>query len=277
MSDRSSQNNSTRRRKMNKRKQQPTPQVPVKDADVPMRLNRFLARAGVASRREADTIIADGRITINGTVVTELGTKVAPTDLVAVDGRPVQPKGPVYVLLNKPKDTITTKDDEKDRRTVMDLLSLSEDEMSALFPVGRLDRDTTGVLLLTNDGDLAHRLMHPRYEVEKLYAVTTVESVKPDQLDRLRDGVTLEDGIAKADHASYLGDNHRHVALQIHEGRNRQVRRMFEALGHEVRALDRTHYAGLDLNSLRRGRWRRLKPHEINALRRKVKLKPIVF
>ena len=279
MGDRSPQNRSTRRRKMNKRKKQATPSAttPVQDADAPMRLNRFLARAGVASRREADTLIAAGRITINGTVVTELGTKVVPTDLVAVDGRPVRPKGPVYVVLNKPRDTITTKDDEKDRRTVMDLLSLSEDEMSALFPVGRLDRDTTGVLLLTNDGDLAHRLMHPRYEVEKLYAVTTAEPVKPDQLDRLREGVVLDDGLARADHASYLGENHRHVALQIHEGRNRQVRRMFEALGHDVRALDRTHYAGLDLDSLRRGRWRRLQPHEINALRRKVKLKPIVF
>jgi 23S rRNA pseudouridine2605 synthase len=159
----------------------------------------------------------------------------------------------------------------------MDLIELPEGEKSALFPVGRLDRGTTGVLLLTNDGDLAHRLMHPRYGVEKLYVVTTARPVKPHELARLREGVPLEDGPAQADHAAYVGDDPREVAVQIHEGRNRQVRRMFEALGHTVEALDRTHYAGLDLQRLRRGRWRRLEPHEINMLRRKVKLKPIVF
>jgi len=243
----------------------------------PMRLNRFMAKAGIASRREADTIIAEGRVRVNGTTVTELGTKVSPDDEVTFDGRSVNPKSPLYVLLNKPKDTITTKEDEKGRMTVMDAVTLPEGEKASLFPVGRLDRDTTGILLLTNDGDLAHRLMHPRYEVEKLYHVTTAEPVKPDQIDRLRNGVELEDGPAKADHVSYVGDNQKHVALQIHEGRNRQVRRMFEALGHTGKALERSHYAGLNLNDLRRGKWRKLKPHEINALRRKVKLKTIVF
>jgi 23S rRNA pseudouridine2605 synthase len=278
MPDRRSQDHSTRRRKQARRKEStPSPPPSVLDAEAPIRLNRFLARAGVASRREADALIAGGHVSVNGAVVTALGTKVSPKDDVAVDGRPVRPRGPVYVLLNKPKDTITTKSDERERQTVMDLLDLPEGEKSALFPVGRLDRSTTGVLLLTNDGDLAHRLMHPRYLVEKLYVVTTAEPVKPDALDRLREGVELDDGTAKADHAGYVGDDHREVALQIHEGRNRQVRRMFEALGHEVKALDRTRYAGLDLSGLRRGRWRRLQPHEINALRRKVKLKPIVF
>ena len=189
----------------------------------------------------------------------------------------MSPKSPLYILLNKSKDTITTKDDEKGRSTVMDTVTLPEGEKASLFPVGRLDRDTTGILLLTNDGDLAHRLMHPRYEVEKLYHVTTAEPVKPDQIDRLRDGVELDDGLAKADHISYVGDDRKRVALQIHEGRNRQVRRMFEVLGHTVKALERSHYAGLYLNDLRRGKWRKLKPHEINALRRKVKLKAIVF
>jgi 23S rRNA pseudouridine2605 synthase len=242
-----------------------------------VRLNRFLARAGVASRRDADVLIAEGRVTVNGAAVTALGTKVAPSDAVAVDGRAVRPQGPVYVLLNKPKDTITTRSDEKDRRTVMDLVDLPAGEKDALFPVGRLDRGTTGVLLLTNDGDLAHRLMHPRFGVRKLYVVTTAEPVRPHELERLRDGIELDDGAAKADQAGYVGDDPREVAVQIHEGRNRQVRRMFEALGHAVTALDRTHYAGLDLAGLRRGRWRRLQPHEVNALRRKVKLKPIVF
>lgn len=242
-----------------------------------MRLNRFIAKAGIASRREADNIISEGRVSVNGATVVELGTKVSREDEVAVDGRPVSPKSPLYVLLNKPKDTITTKDDQKDRTTVMDVVTLSEKEKSSLFPVGRLDRDTTGILLLTNDGDLAHRLMHPRYEVEKLYHVTTEKPVKPDQLDVLREGIELDDGPAKADHISYVGDDHRHVALQIHEGRNRQVRRMFEALDHTVRTLERSRYAGLNLEDLRRGKWRKLKPHEINALRRKVKLKPIIF
>ncbi len=272
---------STRRRKVRERKQRqdggPSPAPSALKPDEPVRLNRFLARAGVASRREADALIAAGRVTVNGEVVTALGTKVTPSDDVAFDGHPVRPAAPVYVLLNKPRDTITTKDDERDRRTVMDLLDLPAHQKAALFPVGRLDRDTTGALLLTNDGDLAHRLMHPRYGVEKLYVVTTTEAVKPDQLDRLRLGVELEDGPASADHVGYVGDDRRTVALQIHEGRNRQVRRMFEVLGHEVRALDRTHYAGLDLTGLRRGRWRRLQPHEVNALRRRVKLKSIVF
>lgn len=276
MADRpNSQGRSTQRRKQQQRRAAaPAPSI---DPETPIRLNRYIARAGVSSRREADTLIAEGRVSVNGAVVTELGTKVSPSDDVSVDGRPIRPKGPAYFLLNKPKDTITTKSDEKGRRTVMDLLDLPLGEKSALFPVGRLDRDTTGALLLTNDGDLAHRLMHPRYLVEKLYVVTTRQPVKPHEIEALREGVTLEDGVAQADHAGFVGDDAREVALQIHEGRNRQVRRMFETLGHEVTALERTHYAGLDLQGLRRGRWRRLQPHEINALRRKVKLKPIVF
>lgn len=279
MSERPRINKSTRRRKMVQRRhgRKKEESVPLQAETSPMRLNRFLAKAGIASRREADTIISEGRVSVNGAAVIEMGTKVSPEDSVTVDGRPVGPKNPLYVILNKPKDTITTKDDEKDRTTVMDVVGLDDDDKSSLYPVGRLDRDTTGILVLTNDGDLAHRLMHPRYEVEKLYVVTTTESLKPDQIERLRTGVELDDGPAKADHIDFVNDDHRQVALQIHEGRNRQVRRMFEALGHTVRALERTHYAGLNLNNLRRGKWRKLNPHEINALRRKVKLKSIVF
>ncbi|MEM8599645.1 MAG: pseudouridine synthase [Bacteroidota bacterium] len=233
----------------------------------------MIAQAGLCSRREADTWIAAGRVSVDQVTVTTLGLKVTPEQDVHVDGRLITPRKLAYVLLNKGKDTITTTDDEHDRRTVLDLLP---NELQDLFPVGRLDRDTTGGLVLTNDGDLAHRLMHPRYEIEKVYVVHTRESVKPHQLDQLRQGIQLEDGPARADHAVYPGESHHEVALSLHEGRNRQVRRMFEALGHEVTALDRIRYAGLSLDGLRRGRWRRLDVHEINALRRAVKLKALV-
>lgn len=279
MARRAQNNKSVRRRKMAQRRGSKTAAEWSKpDAHAgPMRLNRFLAKAGVASRRESDEIIAAGRVSINGVVVKELGVKVGDEDEVMVDGKSVSPKAPVYILLNKPKNCITTKDDEKGRQTVMDVVSLPENESGSVFPVGRLDRDTTGLLLLTNDGDLAHRLMHPSYNVEKLYVISTADTVKSDQLEMLRDGVELDDGVAKADHIAFVGEDHRKVALQIHEGRNRQVRRMFEALGHSVKHLDRTHYAGLTLKGVRTGKWRRLRNSEINSLRRKVKLKPIVF
>ncbi len=242
----------------------------------PVRLNKYLARAGVASRREADAIIEAGRVTVNGEVVTEMGVKVVPADRIEVDGQPITPSDLVYVLLNKPPDAITTVTDDRGRRTVMDLVSLPEDEKSALFPVGRLDRETTGALLLTTDGELAHRLMHPRYGAVKLYQVRLDQPISEADLDHLRTGVDLDDGPAAADHAAFLGDRQT-IGLQLHEGRNRQVRRMMEALGRRVEALDRVGYAGLDLSGLRRGRWRRLEPHEVNALRRSVKLKPVVF
>jgi 23S rRNA pseudouridine2605 synthase len=242
-----------------------------------VRLNRFLARAGVASRREADTLIADGRVTVDGEVVTELGTRVTLGQNVVVDGKPVRPQDLVYLLVNKPTDTITTVSDERGRRTVIDLLGLGSEETQGLFPVGRLDRDTTGALLLTTDGELGHRLMHPRYGAEKVYLIETAEPVSATQFDALRQGVDLDDGPARPDAVLRVDGDPRRLALQLHEGRNRQVRRMIEAIGHEVRALERTHYAGLDLTGLRRGRWRKLEPHEINALRRLVKLKPIIF
>ena len=255
----------------------PPDAAPRPERDAPMRLNKFLARAGVGSRREADTVIADGRVRVNGEVTTEMGVQVAPDDRVEVDGQPIRPTDLAYVLLNKPTDTITTVTDDRGRQTVMDLVSIPDRLKSALFPVGRLDRQTTGALLLTTDGELAHRLMHPSYGAVKLYRVTVNEALTALDLERLRKGVELDDGPARADQAMFIGTDKRDLGLQLHEGRNRQVRRMIEALGRRVVSLDRVGYAGLDLEGLRRGRWRRLEPHEVNALRRSVKLKPIVF
>ncbi|WP_094547394.1 pseudouridine synthase [Rubricoccus marinus] len=265
-----------RKRASRANRQRPEPQAPASITEE-VRLNRFLARAGVASRRGADDIIAERRVRVNGEIVTEMGSKVSPTDRVEVDGRPITPAGLVYILLNKPTDTITTADDEKGRKTVLDLVDLEGGEGDALFPVGRLDRNTTGALLLTTDGDLAHRLMHPRYGANKLYLATTERPVTAPEIEALRAGVELEDGLAKADQVGYVDEDKRKVALALHEGRNRQVRRMLEHLGHEVNALERVGYAGLDLSGLRRGRWRRLQAHEVNMLRRSVKLKAIVF
>jgi 23S rRNA pseudouridine2605 synthase len=268
---------STRRRSIRRRKERqddmPEAAPPLKGV---VRLNRFIAQAGLCSRRTADEWIVAGRVTVNGEVTKEMGTKVDTVkDLIEVDGRPIQPQGLIYVLLNKPRDTITTTDDERDRRTVMDLLD-AKVRMKGVVPVGRLDRNTTGVLILTNDGDLTHRLMHPRYEVEKLYQIEVDRSVSAEDLERLLTGVDLEDGPAKADQVTFLDAPHR-VGMSLHEGRNRQVRRMFEALGYEVQKLERVSYAGLSTEGLGRGKWRLLEPHEVNHLRRSVKLKPAVF
>lgn len=266
-----------RRRRQAERKARRPDTAPRPEAEGPVRLNKYLARAGVASRREADALIEAGRVSVNGETVTEMGVKVEDTDRIEVDGQPVRPANLVYILLNKPKDAITTVTDDRGRRTVMDLVEIPETEKAALFPVGRLDRDTTGALLLTTDGELAHRLMHPRYGAVKIYVVHLDASVTESDLDRLRAGVDLDDGPARADHAAFVRSDRRVIGLQLHEGRNRQVRRMIEALGRRVEALERVEYAGLSLAGLRKGRWRRLEPHEVNALRRSVKLKPIVF
>lgn len=272
---------SVRRRHQAERKERandgPPDSVARPDPEGPVRLNKFLARAGVGSRREADTVIASGRVRVNGEVTTEMGVQVSPDDRVEVDGQPIRPTDLAYILLNKPTDTITTVTDDRGRQTVMDLVSIPDRIKSALFPVGRLDRHTTGALLLTTDGDLAHRLMHPSHGAVKLYKVTLNEALTTLDLDRLRRGVDLDDGPARADHVAFIGSDKRDIGLQLHEGRNRQVRRMMEALGRRVVLLDRIGYAGLDLDGLRTGRWRRLEPHEVNALRRSVKLKNIVF
>jgi 23S rRNA pseudouridine2605 synthase len=275
--NRSSHGDSVRRRKIRERKQR---QEEAGEGPEPLtgevRLNRFIAQAGLCSRRTADEWIAAGRVKVNGKVATELGTKVqVKEDEVTVDGRKVHPQALTYVLLNKPRDTITTTDDERDRRTVMDLLD-AEKRASGVVPVGRLDRDTSGVLLLTNDGELAHRLMHPRYEVEKLYRVETDQAVTPQHIEKLASGVDLEDGPARADQVGFI-DSPTRIGISLHEGRNRLIRRMFEALGYRVVKLDRVAYAGLTAEGLGRGRWRELKPHEVNRLRRSVKLKTVVF
>jgi len=201
---------------------------------------------------------------------------VTDDDRVEVDGQPVQPTDLAYILLNKPTDTITTVTDDRGRQTVMDLVAIPKRLKSALFPVGRLDRQTTGALLLTTDGELAHRLMHPSHGAVKLYLVDLDAPITDADLEKLRRGVDLDDGPARADNAMFVGGKQR-IGLQLHEGRNRQVRRMVEALGRRVVALERVGYAGLTLDGLRRGRWRRLEPHEVNTLRRSVKLKPVVF
>ena len=259
-----------------RKNRQSSASAPAPDPDGPVRLNRYISQAGITSRRKADDLIAAGKVMVNGTVVTEMGTKVSPNDHVEVEGKVIHPKSFDYVLLNKPKDTITTVDDERDRAIVMDLLD-DDARQRGVVPVGRLDRDTTGVLLFTNDGDLTHRLMHPSYAVEKLYLVRATTPIKPHDLEHLRSGVELDDGHASADRADYVSDDTREVGLVLHEGRNRQIRRMMEALGYEVDKLDRVEYAGLRVDKVRRGHWRRLRPNEINRLRRSVKLKPLVF
>ncbi len=242
------------------------------DLSQPVRLNRFIASTGTCSRREADDLIQQGLVKVNGDVVTQMGVKVTRSDRVVVNGKRVVPADREYILLNKPKDTITTTSDEKGRTSVMDLLPAEEFGALGLFPVGRLDRHTTGALLLTNDGDLAHRLMHPSYGVTKQYLVQTKNPVTEDQLADLKTGVVLEDGEAKADKVSYLEGDQQALIMAIHEGRNRQVRRMIEAQGNEVTKLDRVLYAGLSTKGVRKGKWRRLSRKEVSILYRQVKL-----
>ena len=232
-----------------------------------IRLNRYLAQAGVGSRREADVLISTGVVTVNGEVVTELGTKVGPRDIVHFGGQKLSLEKIRYVLLNKPKNTITTTDDPQDRDTVMGLIAAAGPER--LYPVGRLDRHTTGVLLLTNDGDLAKKLTHPSHGAEKIYHATLDKNVTAADLAQLVKGVELEDGPAVADEASYVADaSRREVGIKIHMGRNRVVRRMFEALGYTVTKLDRVLFAGLTKKDLSRGRWRHLSEQEVTLLKR---------
>ncbi len=240
--------------------------LPNPDNEGLVRLNRYLAQAGVGSRREADELITTGVVTVNGKVVTELGTKIKPDDVVHYGGQKLSMEQKRYVLMNKPKDTITTTDDPRERHTVMDLIAKACTER--LYPVGRLDRNTTGVLLLTNDGDLAKKLTHPSHGAEKIYHATLDKSITVDDLHKLVEGVRLEDGPASAEEASYVGDSKREVGLKLHMGRNRVVRRMFEALGYEVVKLDRVIFAGLTKKELQRGHWRHLTDKEVTMLKR---------
>lgn len=238
-----------------------------------MRINKYIAHTGHCSRRDADQLVEEGRVAVDGERVTQHGTRVYEGQTVTVDGEVVSLPSLEHILLNKPKDTISTTDDQKDRQTVLDVVGVPEDNPSGLFPVGRLDRNTTGVLIITNDGDLAHRLMHPRYEVSKIYYVRTKKPVKPHQIDHLRRGVELDDGPASADQVAYLDPNAKtDVALELHEGRNRQIRRMMERLGHDIVQLERAKYGTLTTGDLQRGEWRRLTHEEVRALRKRVDL-----
>ena len=236
------------------------------DPNEPIRLNKFLANAGVCSRREADEFITAGVVSVNGEVVTELGTKIKRSDVVKFHDEPVSIERKVYVLLNKPKDTVTTSDDPQERRTVMDLVKGACNER--IYPVGRLDRNTTGVLLLTNDGDLASKLTHPKYLKKKIYHVYCDKNVTKADLDQIVAGITLDDGEIHADAVSYASDTDKsQVGIEIHSGKNRIVRRIFEALGYRVIKLDRVYFAGLTKKGLRRGDWRYLTEQEVNMLR----------
>jgi 23S rRNA pseudouridine2605 synthase len=228
---------------------------------VPDRLNRLLARAGVASRRAADDLIAAGRVTVNGRVAA-VGTQVAEDDEVRVDGRELTAQAPVHLVLHKPAGVITTVSDPGGRRTVLDLIDVPE----RVFPVGRLDRDTTGLLIVTNDGELANRLMHPRHGVAKTYVAEVEGDPSAAALRRLAEGVELEDGPTAAAGVRRLAPST--IELVIHEGRNRQVRRMLEAVGHPVRSLHRSAYGGIELGDLPSGGWRRLSAGELERLGR---------
>ena len=239
----------------------------------PVRLNKYIANAGICSRREADVLIATGAITVNGEVVTEMGHKVMPTDEVRYGDKILQREKPVYVLLNKPKDYITTTDDERGRANVMELVRDACEER--ICPVGRLDRDTTGLLLFTNDGDLTKKLTHPSSEIEKTYDVELDKPFASVDMDLLRDnGVELHDGKIKPDEVEYVGEGKREVGITIHSGKNRIVRRIFESLGYEVVKLDRVVFAGLTKKDLPRGRWRFLTKSEVNFLKMLAKPKP---
>lgn len=245
------------------------PQTPavVKEDDGMVRLNKFIANSGICSRREADEYISAGLVTVNGQVVTEMGVKVNPAeDDVRFNGERLRGEKKVYVLLNKPKDFVTTTSDPHAEKNVMQLIS-RELCPERIFPVGRLDKSTTGVLLLTNDGELAEKLTHPSYQKKKIYQVTLDKNVKPEDMDKLVSGVDLEDGPAYADEVAYNGDDRSIVGIEIHSGRNRIVRRMFEALGYRVRKLDRVYFAGLTKKNLRRGQWRFLSEEEVTMLK----------
>ena len=236
------------------------------DPDEPVRLNRYLANAGVCSRREADTFIQAGVVKVNGVVVTELGTKVKRSDEVMFHDQTINMEKKVYVLLNKPKDYVTTSDDPQNRKTVMELVKNACRER--IYPVGRLDRNTTGVLLFTNDGDLATKLTHPQYLKKKIYHVFCDKNVTAADLRQIADGIMLEDGEIHADAIDYAHEtDKKQVGIEIHSGRNRIVRRIFEHLGYKVVKLDRVYFAGLTKKNVKRGDWRFLTQDEVNMLK----------
>ena len=254
------------KRKYDKKSKKKQPDIN-EDGDGLIRLNKYIANAGICSRREADEYITSGLVSVNGKVVTELGTKVSLNDTVRYNGEAVRKEKFRYVLLNKPKDYITTTDDPGQRHTVMELVAKACRER--IYPVGRLDRNTTGLLFFTNDGDLANKLMHPSAEVKKIYQVELDKNLKPADFEKIQSGFDLEDGFIKPDEIAYDAqtESKKIVGITLHSGRNRIVRRIFESLGYEVRKLDRVYYAGLTKKDLQRGRCRHLTEMEINMLR----------
>jgi len=256
--------NHTPGNKTPKRKGDPLPSF-----DENVRLNKFLSNAGICSRREADVLIATGIVDVNGVTITEMGYKVKPGDEVRYDGALISPEKKQYVLLNKPKDFITTMDDPMGRKTVMQLVHKACKER--IYPVGRLDRNTTGLLLFTNDGDLAKKLTHPRYEMKKIYHVEVNKNINFDDMEKLMSGVELDDGgFVKADHIEFVRDGRaREVGVELHSGKYRVVRRMFEAVGYEVIKLDRVLFADLTKKDLPRGNYRHLSPEEVSFLKMK--------
>ena len=243
------------------------PEIKTLSGDTPpaVRLNKFIANAGICSRREADQLIESGEISINGITVTQLGTKVLPADIVKFNNEVIRGEKPVYLLLNKPKGYITTVHDPEERKTVMELIRGACRER--VYPVGRLDRNTTGLLLFTNDGDLAKRLTHPSYEIKKIYEVGLDRPVHPEDVATIRKGITLEDGFIKADDIAVVSPDKQSLGIEIHSGRNRVVRRVFEQLGYKVTKLDRVSYASLTKRNLPRGTWRYLTTAEIIHLK----------
>ena len=237
--------------------------IPIKEE---VRLNKYIANSGVCSRREADNFILAGVVTVNGEVVTELGTKInINTDDIRFNGERLKGEAKVYIVMNKPKGYVTTASDPHADKTVMDLLKGCP---SRVFPVGRLDKNTTGVLMFTNDGEIAEKLTHPSYDKKKIYQVSLDNKLKREDFEQILQGVELSDGIIAADELEYIeDDDHRKLGIEIHSGKNRIVRRIFESLGYEVKALDRVYFAGLTKKGLKRGEWRYLTEGEINLLR----------
>lgn len=240
--------------------------------DDEVRLNRYIAHCGICARREADTLIKTGKIKVNGEVIKELGKKINPSkDVVEYQGKKIEPQKFIYVLMNKPKDCLCTLKDPQGRRTVLDIIGDAVPDR--VFPVGRLDRNTIGLLLLTNDGELAQRLMHPSYEIPKIYQVTLTEPLQRADIEAIRKGITLEDGLVQVDNIEYVPDTHKkQVIIQIHSGRNRIIRRIFEQLEYDIEKLDRIMYAGLTKKALPRGKFRFLNEEEVESLKKLVKL-----
>jgi len=237
----------------------------------PIRLNKYIANAGICSRRDADILITTGAITVNGEVITELGTKILPTDEVRYGDKVLQREKPIYLLLNKPKDYITTTDDDRDRPHVMQLVQNACKER--IYPVGRLDRNTTGLLLFTNDGEMTKKLTHPRHLIRKMYYVELNKNLAHNDFNLIKEGLELSDGLIKPDELDFVGDSKKELGITIHSGKNRIVRRIFESIGYEVIKLDRVVFAGLTKKDLPRGHWRFLSEAEVNILKMSINKK----